>query len=232
MKLAIGDLFAEPFKNALIYINAFLIAITKIIRAFKPIDKESETAGAGMQQFADDIEDANDAATGGGNLDFDEFRVLSSGEDSQLSITQAITEELQKQIQAYNDQISAMNEVGNKAVEIAEKIRDWFIVVDENGEFVDFSDELGGQLLKRIIDITNIIKNLFEQIKPSIKSLSPIIEDLLLLLTDESVLSILEQVSNFIAELINRSTPFVNKLVSFVLNLIEQLLPILDSVFA
>ena len=140
MKLAIGDLFAEPFKNALIYINAFLIAITKIIRAFKPIDKESETAGAGMQQFADDIEDANNAAAGGGNLDFDEFRVLSSGEDSQLSITQAITEELQKQIQAYNDQISAMNEVGNKAVEIAEKIRDWFIVTDESGGFVEWTD--------------------------------------------------------------------------------------------
>ena len=140
LKLAIGDLFAEPFKNALIYINAFLIAITKIIRAFKPIETESETAGAGMQQFADDIEDANDAATGGGNLDFDEFRVLSSGEDSQLSITQAITEELQKQIQAYNDQISAMNEVGNKAVEIAEKIRDWFIVTDESGGFVEWTD--------------------------------------------------------------------------------------------
>ena len=140
LKLAIGDLFAEPFKNALIYINAFLIAITKIIRAFKPIDKESETAGAGMQQFADDIEDANNAAAGGGNLDFDEFRVLSSGEDSQLSITQTITEELQKQIQAYNDQISAMNEVGNKAVEIAEKIRDWFIVTDDKGAFVDWTD--------------------------------------------------------------------------------------------
>ena len=140
LRLAIGDLIAEPFKNALVYINAFLIAITKIIRAFKPIDKESETAGAGMQQFADDIEDANNAAAGGGNLDFDEFRVLSSGEDSQLSITQAITEELQKQIQAYNDQISAMNEVGNKAVEIAEKIRDWFIVTDESGAFVEWTN--------------------------------------------------------------------------------------------
>lgn len=149
LRLAIGDLFAEPFRNALIYINAFLIAITKIIRAFKPIATESETAGAGMQQFADDTEDAVDAATGGGNLDFDEFRVLSSGENEQVSITEAITAELQKQIDAYNEQISAMDEVSNKAVEIAENIRDWFIVVDKDGKFVEWTDNaklLGGAL--------------------------------------------------------------------------------------
>lgn len=139
LRLAIGDLFAEPFRNALIYINAFLIAITKIIRAFKPMATESETAGAGMQQFADDTEDAVDAATGGGNLDFDEFRVLSSGENEQVSITEAITAELQKQIDAYNEQIQAMNEVSNKAVEIAEKIKDWFIVTDDEGNFVDLT---------------------------------------------------------------------------------------------
>ena len=139
LRLAIGDLFAEPFRNALIYINAFLIAITKIIRAFKPVATESETAGAGMQQFADDVEEATDASTGGGNLDFDEFRVLSSGENEQVSITQTITEELQKQIEAYNEQIQAMNEVSNKAVEIAEKIKDWFIVTDDEGNFVELT---------------------------------------------------------------------------------------------
>lgn len=139
LKLAIGDLFAEPFRNALIYINAFLIAITKIIRAFKPMATESETAGAGMQQFADDVEEATDASTGGGNLDFDEFRVLSSGENEQISITEAITAELQKQIDAYNEQIQAMNEVSNKAVEIAEKIKDWFIVTDDEGNFVELT---------------------------------------------------------------------------------------------
>lgn len=140
LRLAIGDLFAEPFRNALIYINAFLIAITKIIRAFKPMATESETAGAGMQQFADDTEDAVDAATGGGNLDFDEFRVLSSGENEQVSITEAITAELQKQIDAYNEQLQSMNNISNKAVEIAEKIRDWFIVTDESGGFVEWTN--------------------------------------------------------------------------------------------
>ena len=248
LKLAIGDLFAEPFKNALIYINAFLIAITKIIRAFKPIDKESETAGAGMQQFADDIEDANDAATGGGNLDFDEFRVLSSGEDSQLSITQAITEELQKQIQAYNDQISAMNEVGNKAVEIAEKIRDWFIITDDEGAFVDWTDNAKDLLnvLKLISSIVLIIKsgmtfglpgaitaavvsilgiaasqdeNTREILKDLIESIGRIMQ---------SLYPLLVRIANFVSLLVDLLTPLINLVLDRIVTLLDALSVTLD----
>lgn len=150
LKLAIGDLFSEPFRQALVYINAFIIALTDIIRLFKPIKTASETAGAGMEQFADDTEDAVDASTGGGNLDFDEFRVLGDS-DSQISITEAITTELQKQIDAYNEQLSAMNDVKNEAIEIAEKIKDWFVVLDEEGNFVDWTTQV--KLLSSAIGI-------------------------------------------------------------------------------
>lgn len=146
LRLAIGDLIAEPFRNALIYVNAFLIAITKIIRAFKPVETVSETAGAGMQQFADDTEDAIDAATGGGKLDFDEFRVLSTGEDEQVSINEIINAELEKQIALYNEQISSLDTINNKAVQIAENIKNWFIVTDkegngEEGNFVEWTSQ-------------------------------------------------------------------------------------------
>lgn len=145
MKLAIGDLFSEPFRNALVYINAFIIAITKIIRAFKPLNTESETAGNRMQQFADDTEEAVEETESGGNLlDFDKFRTLDSGEDEQVSITETITAELQKQIDAYNDQLEAMGEVNNKAVEIAETIKSWFIVTDEEGNFVEWTNQAKG----------------------------------------------------------------------------------------
>lgn len=145
MKLAIGDLFSEPFRNALVYINAFIIAITKIIRAFKPLNTESETAGNRMQQFADDTEEAVEETESGGNLlDFDKFRTLDSGEDEQVSITETITAELQKQIDAYNDQLKAMGEVNNKAVEIAETIKNWFIVTDKEGNFVEWTNQAKG----------------------------------------------------------------------------------------
>lgn len=248
LKLAIGDLFAEPFKNALIYINAFLIAITKIIRAFKPIDKESETAGAGMQQFADDIEDANDAATGGGNLDFDEFRVLSSGEDSQLSITQAITEELQKQIQAYNDQISAMNEVGNKAVEIAEKIRDWFIVTDDEGAFVDWTDNakdllnvlklissiifiiksgmtfgLPGAITAAVVSILGIAASQDENIREILKDLIESIGRVM-----QSLYPLLVRIANFVSLLVDLLTPLINLVLDRIVTLLDALSVTLD----
>lgn len=153
-KLAIGDLFSEPFRQALVYINAFIIALTDIIRLFKPIKTASETAGAGMEQFADDTEDAVDASTGGGNLDFDEFRVLGDS-DSQISITEAITTELQKQIDAYNEQLSAMNSVKNEAVLIAEQIKNWFVIT-ENGEFVAWTEQA-----QKLYSILSLIATVF-----------------------------------------------------------------------
>lgn len=91
-----------------------------------------------MEQFADDTEDAVDASTVGGNLDFDEFRVLGDS-NSQISITEAITEELQKQINAYNEQIKAMGEVKNDALEVAEAIKSWLVVTDDDGKFVSWT---------------------------------------------------------------------------------------------
>ena len=138
LKLAIGDLFSEPFRRALVFINGFIIALTDIIRLFKKTNTSAATAGSGMEQFADDTEDAVDASTGGGNLDFDEFRVLGDS-NSQISITEAITAELQKQINAYNEQIKAMGEVKNDALEVAEAIKSWLVVTDDDGKFVSWT---------------------------------------------------------------------------------------------
>ena len=138
LKLAIGDLFSEPFRRALVFINGFIIALTDIIRLFKKTNTSAATAGSGMEQFADETEDAVDASTGGGNLDFDEFRVLGDS-NSQISITEAITEELQKQINAYNEQIKAMGEVKNDALEVAEAIKSWLVVTDDDGKFVSWT---------------------------------------------------------------------------------------------
>lgn len=143
LKLAIGDYFAQPFNTALIAVNGFIMGITKIIRAFIPLNKQSQTASISMQQFADDTEEALDTASGK-NLDIDEFRALETNEDSQLSITQAITEELQEQIQAYNDYLSSLTDIDNKATEIAEKIKSWFIVTNEDGSFKEWTMQAKG----------------------------------------------------------------------------------------
>ena len=125
LKLAVGDAFQEPMRQALIYINALIMAITKIIRAFVPMSDEAANAAASMQQYADDTEDAADATENQNkNLDIDEFRALSSSDDSQLSITEAITAELERQASLYQQYIDSLTTISNQATEIAEKIKD------------------------------------------------------------------------------------------------------------
>ena len=243
-------MFAEPFKNALVYINAFLIAITKIIRAFKPVKTESETAGAGMQQFADDTEDAVDASTGGGNLDFDEFRVLGGGENEQISITEAITAELQKQIDAYNEQLAQMNEINNKAIEIAEKIRDWFIVTDDEGLFVEWTDNaklLGAVLIALPIVSTiaklNALSNANTKVAGSLGLIlkafnlikgNPVILAIIAIIGLLAVLYIKnEQFRESVNKLFEALKPlltFVADLLSMILDLLNPLLDILGAV--
>lgn len=227
LKLAIGDLFSEPFRKALVYINAFLIAITDIIRLFKPIKKESETAGAGMEQFADDTEDALNASTGGGNLDFDKFRVLGDS-DSQTSITEAITEELQKQIDAYNEQLSSMNSVKNEAIEIAEAIKSWFVVTDKDGKFVEWT--------KQAQNLFNVIKLIGATISASI--LGGMLNSIVLGLTKmgsvlKTIASPLGIVISLIAYGYVSNENFrngINKLLSTLLKLAESVLPAIANV--
>lgn len=134
LKLAIGDVFRDSFANALVYINGFIQGITAIIRAFVPLEKEVDNVSAAMTQYADDTESATEA-TSGGLADFDEFRTLSSGsgEKQNLTIQEAITEELNKQIEAYQEYIESIDNISTKSQEIAEKIKSWFVVEDENG---------------------------------------------------------------------------------------------------
>lgn len=143
LKLAIGDTFAQPFNSALIAVNGFIMGITKIIRAFIPLNKESQTASVSMQQFADDTEEALDTLSGK-NLDIDEFRALQTTDDSQVSITETITQELQKQIEKYKEYLNSLTDIENKATDIAEKIKSWFIVTDEDGNFKEWTAQAKG----------------------------------------------------------------------------------------
>lgn len=139
-KLAVGDLIHEPLKEALIYTNAFLIAITDIIRAFAPLKTEDENAftniALGAEEASDEIDNLN------GKLgDFDKFNVLG-GQDktSSSAITEALTAELEKQQAIYKAQVEAMSSVANQAKVLAEQIKNFFIVTDENGNFVKWTN--------------------------------------------------------------------------------------------
>ena len=142
LKLALGDTFAEPFRQALIYVNAFIIALTDIIRLF--VNFKTSTGnplpdGTIIGQVNDELDEFEEKQ---GLLSFDKFNVASSSTTTDLDITAALTEELNKQIELYEQIKNSMGEIQNEAIQIAQKIKDWVIVLDEEGKFKDFTDNI------------------------------------------------------------------------------------------
>lgn len=118
-KLAIGDLVQEPVRVTLTYLNAFIIAMTSVIRAFHPLQDEDENAFTGVAMGAEEaneeIDELNSKLT-----TFDKFNVLG-GEQSQQNInydvTEALTAELEKQQSRYEKVSQATK---NQATALAE----------------------------------------------------------------------------------------------------------------
>lgn len=144
LKLALGDTFAEPFRKALIYVNAFIIALTDIIRMF--VDFKTSTGnplpdGTIIGQMDDELEELEE---NNGLLSFDKFNVASSSSTSDLSITEALTEELNKQIALYDQIKNSMGDIQNEATNIAETIKDWLFITDGDNKFVGLTSQAKG----------------------------------------------------------------------------------------
>ena len=179
-KLAVGDLVQQPIADAMVYINAFIIAITDIIRAFVPLKKIDETPVGNLGAEAEETSDALDNLNGK-LADFDKFNVLggqSSG-GSQLAVTEALNKLLEEQVALYDNRLtSAMENATNKAKELSKGIISWFIKFDEEGNIVykddmpiwtDNAKALGAGLialagiisLKVVDSILGLVKNIF-----------------------------------------------------------------------
>lgn len=125
LKLALGDLVNEPIRKTLVYMNAFILATTNVIRLFKPVNTRSKTGesqiatlGADAEETNEEIEELNRSLAG-----FDKFNSLSSSNSNTTNnITEVLTQELEKQIAIYDKIWEQQNEVGNNAVKMANKI--------------------------------------------------------------------------------------------------------------
>jgi hypothetical protein len=123
-KLAIGDLVYEPTRKTLIVVNAFIIAMTNIIRTFKPLQKEDKNNL--MSSVAMGAEEANKQMDelNGKLADFDKFNVLGgqSQDFTSSAITDALTAELAKQQEYYAQQVALMDDIENEAKELAKAL--------------------------------------------------------------------------------------------------------------
>lgn len=178
-KLAIGDLVQEPVRVTLTYLNAFIIAMTSVIRAFHPLQDEDKNAFTGVAMGAEEANEAIDELNGK-LATFDKFNVLGgqSQGGSQLAVTEALTAELEKQQKLYKEQVDAMSKIKNEAVEMSKGIVGWFVEVDKEGNILykddmpiwtDNAKALGAGLtalagiisLKVVDSILVLVKNIF-----------------------------------------------------------------------
>ena len=125
-KLAIGDLVHEPVRQALVLLNAFIIAATNIIRIFAPLKKTDENnafngVAMGAEEANEQIDELN-----GKLATFDKFNVLGgqSQNTTNTAVTEALTKELAKQQEYYKAQVKLMDDIQNEAVELAKKLED------------------------------------------------------------------------------------------------------------
>ena len=118
-KLAIGDLVNKPLSEALVYINGFIIGITKIIRAIVPLQTKDKTPKAitnisiGAEEANEELEELNGKLAG-----FDKFNVLqeSGGSNVNISVTQALNDLLREQADIYENELAkSMEEMENRA---------------------------------------------------------------------------------------------------------------------
>lgn len=235
LKLALGDMvLAEPFQKMLTYINGIIIGLTDIIRAFVPVNKEVSFANQITQvgELNEELE-----KTKGNLLSFDKFEALSSTETTgvgNIEITQALTEELRKQQELYDSITNAMTTAGNKATEIAKKIRDWFIEVDIDGKFVGWTDKARylGIALASIFGakmVTSIF-NFFVKLTTGISTVSSGLKGLngiITIISKHPIIAVISVVLGLMIKLYTVNEDFRNS----VNNLFSAFKPLFDTLF-
>ena len=130
-KLAIGDLIYEPTRRTLIVVNAFIIAMTNVIRTFKPLQRKDEnnmlnSVAMGAEEANEQMDELN-----GKLADFDKFNVLGGQSNGYTNdaITQALTDELAKQQALYEEQVKLMDDIENEAKELAKSLEPIAVVL-------------------------------------------------------------------------------------------------------
>ena len=128
----IGIIFEMYLQPILPYVNAFVITLRNVIQALAQMMGYTP-----FESAVESVEEYNDALdkTTGKLLSFDRFEALNSGDtDNALSIDTALLEGLSQ----YQ---SILDNVTNKATELAEKWTAWFVDAD-TGELTDQAQEL------------------------------------------------------------------------------------------
>lgn len=207
LRLAFGDLLAEPAREFLAYGIAITQVITDIIRSIVPLQTEL-SYDIGDTVFTEITDEAEEAESAINQLSFDKFNALTTGDDEQVSLTEALNNLLQEQIALYEQVSSQFDGVDERVKEIRDTILQWvfpnktlediqLLLDTSNGmEQFELIMENMNPVLTQIIDGIRSLWTVFQQFLTIVRQVSPELVDIL-----ASLFSLLSTIIDILDEL-------------------------------
>lgn len=207
LRLAMGDALAEPAREFFAYGIAIIQVITDIIRSIVPLQTEL-SYDIGDTVFTEITDEAEEAESAINQLSFDKFNALTTGDDEQVSLTEALNNLLQEQIALYEQVSSQFDGVDERVKEIRDTILQWvfpnktlediqLLLDTSNGmEQFELIMENMNPVLTQIIDGIRSLWTVFQQFLTIVRQVSPELVDIL-----ASLFSLLSTIIDILDEL-------------------------------
>lgn len=206
LRLAFGDLLAEPAREFLAYGIAITQSITQIIRSIVPLKTEL-SYDIGDTVFTEITDEAEEAESAINQLSFDKFNALTTGDDEQVSLTEALNNLLQEQIALYEQVSSQFDGIDERVQEIRDSILSWTLPNTTIEEITKLVDGLSTSERFQII---------FQNLNPVLQTVVN---------TFRSLWSVLTQIFN----ILSRISPIVIDFVKVILDIVNGIISVLDN---
>lgn len=190
LRLALGDALAEPAREFIAYGIAITQVITEIIRSIVPLKTEL-SYDIGDTVFTEITDEAEEAESAINQLSFDKFNALTTGDDEQVSLTEALNNLLQEQIALYEQVSSQFDGVDERVKEIRDTIWQWVFpnktlediqtLLDSSSGMEQFELIMANMnpVLTQIIDGIRSLWTVFQQFLTIVRQVSPELMDIL-----------------------------------------------------
>lgn len=124
LRLAVGDLLSEYARNLFAYAISITQVITEVIRLIKPLQEELtyDIGNTVFTEISDQVEEASNSIN---QLPFDKWQSLTSGDNEQVSITEALNQLLQEQIEKYDTISSQFDGIDEEVQNIKNSLLGW-----------------------------------------------------------------------------------------------------------
>ena len=206
LRLAIGDALAEPAREFFAYGIAITQVITEIIRSIVPLKTEL-SYDIGDTVFTEITDEAEEAESAINQLSFDKFNALTTGDDEQVSLTEALNNLLQEQIALYEQVSSQFDGIDERVQEIRDSILSWALPNTTIEEITKLVDGLSTSERFQII---------FQNLNPVLQTVVN---------TFRSLWSVLTQIFN----ILSRISPIVIDFVKVILDIVNGIISVLDN---